>query len=1028
MRRISAALVIAIVTSSPVCAGPGAWSSSGPHGGVVYDIAGDPVDPDRLYVVSRGGVFRSLDGGANWIEANAGFGTAPTQPAPIAVDADRPQDVYAFDAYYRLYRSTDRAVSWAPTGYSLASTTLQPLGLVDVPGSVGELWLLFADYTDVGSTQIGLRRSTDNGATFLPFAAGIGSGGRALAVAFDPSDPLDVLLVRGETLGRNLAPTDPIPPTVYRSTDGGLNWSAVHSPASGTVYLSHTGGSLSFGAGSTVYASSNGQLLRSVDRGASWTAMNGSPEAVLAHPTLASTVWFHDGRQLQRSDDGGLTASVLSTGLTPNPSYLSGATPIGVAITRLWAAPDVPAAGSRMWLASEGAGLFRSLDLGASWSNAQTGLGAVNIRAVAVDPHPSTASATQGLRLFAGFGDTFLSSPALYRTPGTGPMDWAVQNTSLRAAQIRGLAIDPTTARAGDPTTGVHVYASGDGARFSDAGFRNTGLYKSTDAGASWSTLQGGLPTIPAGSSTYSPLATVRTIVLDPRSCAAEPRPPQPFCAALPPAGMGDPAIGPLQRVYAAATGIFSGGSRTHRLLVSNDAGANWAALDGNPGFPSSVDGIINHEGVGYYVARQVSPVPIVISPDDPDLLYVGTFIGLGCSDPDNEPCPDGLLPLLADPHNGVFKSTDRGATWTAVNSGLPRLPGFTNTTADALSLVMHPTNPAVLWVSMSNLTVNDPSLRPTPVYKTIDGGASWLPSATGIPHGTDIRALVVDPLDGNIVYAAGAGTAANPGSVYRSTDGGATWLSMSIGLPASSALALAVDPHNRAVLHAGTNTGVWSFEQLADADADGIPDEVEDLAPNAGDGNADGTADRLQPRVGSTVVSPGATPKARLAALQAGAFVTTEVVSGSGSCARAVDVQQRPASRFGRDLVSGLSLSYAYPFELVQFEIVDCASAVVDLTFHGAQFDAEFGWGLRYHGPATPGEDASIGWHDFGAQAQRMSANRWRLSLQANQFGSYRPVGDSILFLGGPACHDPRVFSDGGFEAVNQAFPGCDE
>jgi hypothetical protein len=65
------------------------------------------------------------------------------------------------------------------------------------------------------------------------------------------------------------------------------------------------------------------------------------------------------------------------------------------------------------------------------------------------------------------------------------------------------------------------------------------------------------------------------------------------------------------------------------------------------------------------------------------------------------------------------------------------------------------------------------------------------------------------------------------------------------------------------------------------------------------------------------------------------------------------------------------------------------------------------------------------MGWHDISQRAQRIAPDRWRLQLDANQFGSYRPVVDRIFFLGGPACYDDRIMNSD-FEAVSTALPAC--
>ncbi|MBI2398863.1 MAG: hypothetical protein HYV17_13815 [Xanthomonadales bacterium] len=146
-----------------------------------------------------------------------------------------------------------------------------------------------------------------------------------------------------------------------------------------------------------------------------------------------------------------------------------------------------------------------------------------------------------------------------------------------------------------------------------------------------------------------------------------------------------------------------------------------------------------------------------------------------------------------------------------------------------------------------------------------------------------------------------------------------------------------------------------------------------------------------------------------------------------SGGCSQAIDVQRAYSMQFGRDFAAGQSAYFRYPRELSRFEILHCSHAVVDLIYHGSDFVAEYGWSFRFRGPATPGDDASFGWFDFSARAQLLAPteNTWRLSLDANQFGSYRANPDSILFMGGPACLDDRLLGDG-FEDVPAPVSAC--
>ena len=455
--------------------------------------------------------------------------------------------------------------------------------------------------------------------------------------------------------------------------------------------------------------------------------------------------------------------------------------------------------------------------------------------------------------------------------------------------------------------------------------------------------------------------------------------------------------------------------SYSHRLIRSTNGGDSWSASD--TGIPASTLQDCTVGGTGYHAAgTSITPLNVLVSPNTPNVLYAGTFTNF-YDEPVGHTIPDSP--------SGVFKSTDGGDTWTQASNGLPSRPGHTLLKRDVLALTIHPSNDQILWASVIDLMTPGTSA----IYKTMDGGANWFLSSSGIPTTFDIRSLIVDPTAANILYAAGAGSEANPGSVYKSEDGGATWRSISVGLPADSALSLALDPFNPTILYAGLLSGVYSLTQVPDDDDDGVPDATENNAPNGGDGNGDFVPDAGQRDVGSSVII------FRRDALGSGGFFTTDVdtaastPSTAGGCQQAVDVQAVLAAQYGRDYVDGGPRFYKYPRDLVRFEVLDCARAIVDATFHNAAFATEYGWSFRFFGPSTPGDDDSFGWADIGARVQRVANNgsKWRMTLDANQFGSYRPVANRILFVGGPACYDDRLFRNSMETVADTGPPTCD-
>jgi hypothetical protein len=295
-------------------------------------------------------------------------------------------------------------------------------------------------------------------------------------------------------------------------------------------------------------------------------------------------------------------------------------------------------------------------------------------------------------------------------------------------------------------------------------------------------------------------------------------------------------------------------------------------------------------------------------------------------------------------------------------------------------------------------------------VYKSVNGGASWSESATGIA-GQDVRALFMDPADatGETVYAGTGGTGANPGGVYRTTDGGATWNSLSIGLPANAALALAIPPRALgapARIVAGTTAGIWEYTTAPDEDVDGSPSSVENSVL-AGDGNDDGIPDAAQSGVaslsaiGSSGAAEGSAPE--------GTIVRATIDIVAGTCTQLNDSTSLQASLYPPDPI-GAADSHA-PWGLISFALPDCQNATVHATFHGASFDATWHW--RNYGPRIPGDATTFGWYSF-AGARRLDAQTWELVIDARRQGNYRGDTDNILFIGGPAKLPDLIFDHG--------------
>lgn len=154
----------------------------------------------------------------------------------------------------------------------------------------------------------------------------------------------------------------------------------------------------------------------------------------------------------------------------------------------------------------------------------------------------------------------------------------------------------------------------------------------------------------------------------------------------------------------------------------------------------------------------------------------------------------------------GIFKSTDGGKSWTHL--GLEE-------THHTGRIVLHPSNPDVLWVAAVGHLYSDNPERG--VYKTTDGGKTWTKTLYHNEKSGAIE-LAGDPSNPDILYAAlwqkdrkawhfeGAGAGSG---LYKSTDGGNTWTRLNTeasGFPSTAGvgrIGIEVAPSNPSIVYA---------------------------------------------------------------------------------------------------------------------------------------------------------------------------------------------------------------------------------
>jgi len=144
----------------------------------------------------------------------------------------------------------------------------------------------------------------------------------------------------------------------------------------------------------------------------------------------------------------------------------------------------------------------------------------------------------------------------------------------------------------------------------------------------------------------------------------------------------------------------------------------------------------------------------IAVHPNDPNTVYVAAVGHLWGSNPER----------------GVFKTTDGGATWKKVL--------YRDENTGAGDLAIDPKSPEVVYAAMyqrqrKNWGFNGGGPG-SGIFRTTDGGATWIELKTGLPRGDKGRiGLAISPLDHRVVYAI---VEAEQGGLFRSIDAGETW------------------------------------------------------------------------------------------------------------------------------------------------------------------------------------------------------------------------------------------------------------
>jgi photosystem II stability/assembly factor-like uncharacterized protein len=361
---------------APTMLGGLEWRLLGPfRSGWSTMAVGVAQEPDTYYsAYAGGGVWKTVDGGQTWkcvtdsqpIVTVGALAVAPSDPRVIYVGTGQPEERYDIGSGTGVYRSGDGGASWQPVGLPDS----RHIGAILVDRRNADVVLVATLGHLYGrNEERGVYRSGDGGKTWSKVLY-VDAGTGAVDIAADPADP-DHLYAATWTARQwpwlsyfmpGMGPNSGI----HESHDNGRTWKRVAGKGLPAGDVGRIGLAVGHATtGTRVYAAISARadrdsgLYRSDDGGANWTRVNEARSVtnsyfsrVTLDPRDADTVYII-GQSIKRSTDGGRNFTIIR------------GSPGGDDYHALWINPAHP---ERMVAASD-QGTVVSINSGASWTS-----------------------------------------------------------------------------------------------------------------------------------------------------------------------------------------------------------------------------------------------------------------------------------------------------------------------------------------------------------------------------------------------------------------------------------------------------------------------------------------------------------------------------------------------------------------------------------------------------------------------------------------------------------------------------------
>ncbi|MEA2075108.1 MAG: PKD domain-containing protein [Euryarchaeota archaeon] len=187
---------------------------------------------------------------------------------------------------------------------------------------------------------------------------------------------------------------------------------------------------------------------------------------------------------------------------------------------------------------------------------------------------------------------------------------------------------------------------------------------------------------------------------------------------------------------------------------------------------------------------KRKEPLEIAVNPNDPDEIYVSAILQWG---------------NLGEQAGGkLYKSTDGGGSWNPINQGLPQFGDFYRPIRAIAISPSNPDIVYVGTSTLQPYSSNSAKFGAGGIYKSTNGGLGWaaVNGPCKILPGVyyPISSMIVDPTNSDIVYIGTVG-----GGIWRTTNGGSSYEKIwdESGETLLDVISLAISPADHSIIYA---------------------------------------------------------------------------------------------------------------------------------------------------------------------------------------------------------------------------------